>query len=685
MLLALFIPISVFGSISVFRLASYNAYKAESFADTDFIDMLIDVDEAQLQDSRFYDNNENAAIDFKMAFAKDYNGSPLCNCVITVTDPDGNVILQNYEAPCSDIAVKHYTLSYGVHPVDSGWLGNISSGLDNPLSKIGYESLSDCPPDTHKFINWLFEKKGVNTAGMSEAEIFDNYPDYYGEYCEDISRIYIYTTPRGYYNITISRTEESIEFLSKEHFITGGFRYRYLILILAVLGSVASLALGVLLFLSALYPLGEPGKAEKIPFELFLLLSAGIALLLYMLFDSSQTISHDKHLNLLVFIASVYLITLFVIWLLYSVFIRLRRRDWWKYTLVYSAYRIIDWFLHNLSDVLAVLLCSVSWVIVNILLTVLAFSNAALGVSLLVVFNLIAITFVVMIAAQWQKLKCIASNIAEGNTETLADTDRMLPPMKSFGEDLNKISMGMESAIEEQLRSERMKTDLITNVSHDLKTPLTSIVSYVGLLKKQNVENETAREYIDTLDRQSIRLGRLIEDLVEASKVTSGNVKVELAQVNVGELLEQAVSEYEMRLEQCMLTPVLTVNDGPLSAIADGRLLWRVFDNLLSNACKYALTGTRLYIDSCRDGENITIVFKNISASPLNIPAQELMERFVRGDSSRSTSGSGLGLTIAKSLTELQGGEFSLEIDGDLFKACVTLPLAESHTLLPPK
>ncbi len=681
LLLTIFIPFTVFGFISVFRLSSYNAYHAENFADTDFIDMLIDIDEAKLQDSSFYNNRNDAKTNFKLTFAEDYNGEPLCNCVITVTYPNGGVLLQNYTAPCNNIAVKHYTLTYGFHPVTSYWLSDISEGSDNPLSKVRYDTSSQCPVTHSQFAEWLLTEKGINTAGMTGTEIYSRYAQLYFDFCDDMSTVSVYTNPEGYYNITIARTEESIEFLSQEYFITRGYQYRYPILVITVISFILSLILSVLLFLSALRPVGEPRRAGKIPFELFLLLSAGAALLLYQFFDCSQNISDDKKLNLLAFISSVYLIALFCVSLLYSVFIRLRYRNWWKNTLIYSIYSIIDWFMHNLSDVASVLICCLAWVIINVVFAMIAIKNTAVGISLLIIFNLAVIAFVVIIAAQWQKLKKIASNIAEGNSGLLADTDRMLPSIKAFGNDLNKISLGMETAIEDQLRSERMKTDLITNVSHDLKTPLTSIVSYIGLLKAQDVENETARGYIDTLDRQSVRLGRLIEDLVEASKVTSGNVKVDLTQVNIRELLEQAVSEYEMRLEQCRITPVLSVQGGSMTAIADGRLLWRVFDNLLSNACKYAMTDSRLYIDSFSDGNDITVVFKNISASALNIPPEELMERFVRGDSSRSTSGSGLGLTIAKTLTELQNGSFSLEIDGDLFKAIVVLP-AEKQAIV---
>ena len=222
-----------------------------------------------------------------------------------------------------------------------------------------------------------------------------------------------------------------------------------------------------------------------------------------------------------------------------------------------------------------------------------------------------------------------------------------------------------------------MKTELITNVSHDLKTPLTSIVSYVDLLKKEELP-EKAAEYVEVLDRQSARLKKLTEDLVEASKASTGNLHVALESVDLGEFLEQAQAEYAARLLSAELEVVVQPPAGPLLARSDGRYLWRIMDNLLGNACKYAMSGTRVYLAAERREDRAVLSVKNISRERLNISADELMERFVRGDSSRNTEGSGLGLSIAQSLAALMGGKLELTVDGDLFKAEVFLPLAEA-------
>jgi signal transduction histidine kinase len=271
-----------------------------------------------------------------------------------------------------------------------------------------------------------------------------------------------------------------------------------------------------------------------------------------------------------------------------------------------------------------------------------------------------------------KKLKDGGERIASGDFSYKIDTNKMLWDFKKHGENLNNISAGLSKAVEERLKSERLKTELITNVSHDIKTPLTSIINYVDLLKKEQIENETAREYLAVLDRQSARLKKMTEDLVEASKASSGSIKVSPARTDIKELLSQAVGEYDERLKSCSLEPMIILPESELPVFCDGRLLWRVFDNLLGNICKYSLPTSRVYFSALEKDGKVEISFKNISKYPLNISSDELTERFVRGDSSRSTEGSGLGLSIAKSLTELQKGKFELFIDGDLFKAVIT-------------
>lgn len=240
----------------------------------------------------------------------------------------------------------------------------------------------------------------------------------------------------------------------------------------------------------------------------------------------------------------------------------------------------------------------------------------------------------------------------------------------SLAENINNIGEGLDRAIEEQVKSERMKSDLITNVSHDLKTPLTSIINYVDLIKKEeSIQPEYINDYINVLESKSKRLKLLIEDLFEASRVSSGNIELQISKIDLVQLLRQSIGELEEKLSKNNLYLKLNVPNDKVYIWADGRRMYRVFENLLSNIAKYSLEETRVYIDVYDYGENVKVTMKNISSYELNFDPSEIMERFKRADESRNTEGSGLGLAIARDLVDLQGGKFYIEIDGDLFKA----------------
>ncbi len=286
----------------------------------------------------------------------------------------------------------------------------------------------------------------------------------------------------------------------------------------------------------------------------------------------------------------------------------------------------------------------------------------------LVLLDLLVFLAVGFFALQLDRLKKGGERLAEGDLDYKIPTDHMYWDLQQHAKNLNAISDGMAVAVEERLKSERMKYELLTNVSHDIKTPLTSIINYVDLLRGEPIEGEHAQEYIEVLERQSAKLKKLITDLIEVSKATTGNITVHAERTHAGELLRQCVGEYSERFAAQNLEFILAVPDDEPSIYADGRLLWRIFDNLLGNIVKYALPGTRVYIDlECRENK-VVISLKNISRERLSISSDELMERFVRGDASRATEGSGLGLSIARSLTELMHGQFGLMVDGDLFK-----------------
>lgn len=290
------------------------------------------------------------------------------------------------------------------------------------------------------------------------------------------------------------------------------------------------------------------------------------------------------------------------------------------------------------------------------------------------VLQLIALVVVLYIVKDTNRLIDTIRQIREGNLDAKVTLNEKTSLYKELGDGINHIGDGLKMAVERSIKDERMKTELITNVSHDLKTPLTSIINYVSLLKAEKMPNTEAEHYIEVLETKSQRLKQLTEDLVEAAKATSGSIELEMMPIAFNELMKQAVGEFEDKYAEKNLTIVMDVLTEPAVVLADGRRLYRILENVLENAYKYALEGTRVYGDLCREDGKVTFTLKNVSAAALNISPDELMERFTRGDESRTTEGSGLGLSIAKDLTRLQGGEFEIILDGDLFKVQITFP-----------
>lgn len=370
--------------------------------------------------------------------------------------------------------------------------------------------------------------------------------------------------------------------------------------------------------------------------------------------------------------------------LLMSFAVRVKTQKLWKNTVIYWLCSRLWRFFRRLGRGAAYLakslplywkagLCWVGLSLVEL------FFLAALDSGDFFVFwlveKLVLTPLLLLLVVNLRRLQAGARRIAAGEDYTI-NLKYMVGDFRAHGETLNAIRDGLQTEVEARVKSERMKAELITNVSHDIKTPLTSIVSYVDLLQKEELGSDAAREYAAVLARQAQRLKKLTEDLVEASKASTGNIAVHLERTDLNVLLEQAAGEFADRLAEKHLELRLNCAQETLAATADGRLLWRVISNLMSNISKYALEGTRVYLTGEALAGRAVLTFRNISRYALNVSGDELMERFVRGDKSRSTEGSGLGLSIARSLTELQNGTFDILIDGDLFKVCVTLPLA---------
>lgn len=419
------------------------------------------------------------------------------------------------------------------------------------------------------------------------------------------------------------------------------------------------------------------GFFSKIPFDLF---TVGLVLMIYQLLSAAIYVSDIGFLpekTVLFALILVVIVSLFLGWCL-SLAKRIKLGAPWRNTLIY---RLPGWtwkLLKRVGRFLGYIKNNFSlvWETVIILLAaqfVLIALHAFLRESVLGlaywVLDILLMISVLYIAIMLHKLQAAGCEIARGNLDCRVDTKNMIGGFKKHAEDLNSISLGMARAVDERMKSERLKTELITNVSHDIKTPLTSIINYSDLISRAKCDDGKMAEYIEVLSRQSERLKKLIVDLIEVSKASTGNIEVSLAPCDAEVLLTQAIGEFEEKLSGNSLELIITKPKDPVMIMADGKLLWRVFDNLMDNVCKYTMPGTRVYLSLEEvDGEAV-ISFKNTSKSPLNIKAEELMERFVRGDSSRHTEGSGLGLSIARSLVELQSGIFSITIDGDFFRA----------------
>ena len=371
----------------------------------------------------------------------------------------------------------------------------------------------------------------------------------------------------------------------------------------------------------------------------------------------------DQNLQpyILPMVAAAVLLVVTAIWILV-----LLLRFLWNMALV---------ILNHAGIVMRVSICFVSYLLLQILLWVLS-GKGVLSVAMLAGVNLVVLALLVTDGMQRQKLLTAIQEINSEEGNTRISESGLFAINRQMAAAVNDLGDGLRHALQEQMKSERMKADLITNVSHDLKTPLTSVINYVDLLKREELHNEKANEYLEVLDQKSQRLKQLTEDLVEASRASSGNVVLDIRRIDVKELLMQTSGEFVERFEARGLQLVENFPQNPQYVDADGRRLWRIIENLFRNVEKYAMPHTRVYLDLINDGDRVAFSLKNISENPLNISPEELTERFTRGDESRSTEGSGLGLSIAKDLTEIQKGTFEIYLDGDLFKVTVSFPIA---------
>ena len=329
-------------------------------------------------------------------------------------------------------------------------------------------------------------------------------------------------------------------------------------------------------------------------------------------------------------------------------------------------------FSRNTAEKIKVLLVGGAFLFLQFLIIGCIFGGAEVFLLALMAVDVAAMILAIRKADGLDLIMDGLKKISDGELQYKIKTDTLTGKQKVMAEYINNIGSGLDAAVENSLKKERMQTELITNVSHDLKTPLTSIINYVDLMKRENPTDPKIQEYLRILDEKSQRLKVLTEDVVEASKASTGNIKLEMNDIDFVEMVQQVIGEFEEKFQEKNLTMMVHFTDEPSIIYADGQRMWRVLENVFGNVVKYAMEGTRVYAEISNRNKKVTFSLKNISAQPLNISADELTERFIRGDVARNTEGSGLGLSIAKSLTELQGGEFKLYLDGDLFKVMIT-------------
>lgn len=456
---------------------------------------------------------------------------------------------------------------------------------------------------------------------------------------------------------------------------------------------LASLSIAILCFVGLMSVAGRkpdseelyPGLLNKVPFDVMFLVGISVAVMpLGLAFE----VSSDEILVVILLAVSCLFCYGVCVGICMDTAVRIKQRSLWKNTLtaicfrlcmrclrfifrgIRKVYKDMKGLMHGVPFARRVVLI---YGFVSLIELCLLLAEAYLPVW--VILRLVLLPAILYTGLTLQKLKEGGEALANGNLSYHTDTEKMHGDLKEHGENLNSIAAGMAIAVEDRLKSERMKTELITNVSHDIKTPLTSIINYASLIGNESCENEKITEYASVLVRQSERLKRLIEDLVEASKASSGNLDVNLSPCDASVFISQADGEYEEKLKNAGLTLISRHPEQEVRIMADGRRMWRIFDNLMNNICKYAQSGTRVYVALEVVDNKAVFSFKNTSREELNVSPEELLERFVRGDASRNTEGNGLGLSIAKSMAELQNGSLEISTDADLFKAVLTFPV----------
>ncbi len=605
---------------------------------------------------------------------------------------------QEYNGYCADIlaAISDISYNYEEYREFSERLGDGKTNVfyDFNLTLMGNQmeisNFSEEEYPKEQFEKYLaYEPQSLqlttNTTGYIEVEdIFNVLKQYEYAYPETAS-IFIGLDNSYPVNDAFSNASRAYDFL---------YRYKYILFV--------GIGLGILIwFVQLLYLSVNTQKTsageeliwfDKIPSEIFILIAVGFGILtnvavkfMIPLWSDNDYIVKNRFTLAVITGCIELLISIVFCVLWYSLIRRFKNRIFWKNSACYVVVEHLrKWGIvvyNNAPSVIRAIVTAGFIIILNFLGGIrflFAFPRFSCIWVLLLLLALDAIIISIWIDTQIKRKRIVEGlqRIKEGDHTYQIPTDDLHGENRKVANAVNSIGEGIHQAVEASMKDERLKADLITNVSHDIKTPLTSIINYVDLLKREKIETEPVKGYIEVLDGKTQRLKQLTEDLVEASKISSGNITLYMEKINLSELVMQTIGEFSEKFEEKNLQVVDGFSQVPVYITADSRRIFRVVENLFSNIYKYAMPGTRVYLDrKVFDTGYVSLTIKNISAQPLNIDASELTERFIRGDVSRSTEGSGLGLSIAKNLTELQGGYFDIFLDGDLFRVTLTFPV----------
>lgn len=597
---------------------------------------------------------------YESRFAKENS-----NYFFTITDADGNVLLSNYTDAYQYSDATAYTLHRNPQP------------RRETKTFSSEEAMSE-------YLESLYEQYGDGDVSASSGSIVNEQTG------EETFELQVQYTVYDSETVTItgyvrSNLEAKDEIYYNLFWLDKLISVRNWLIVIGASSLVLTIALLVFLLSSAGHKEGE----EKIHLTWFDRIPLDLLLFIWICLGGITVAMGDVVYSQTEAIAFASMVVLcwvpLILVLLMSFASRVKAGTVFKnnvlYWLLTKIKKFLRWLWHGLCYLVRSLplywKAGVFWAALSLLEMMFVLVSGS-GETLTFWFfeKLVLTAVLILIVINMRRLQEGAKRIAAGEVDYTIDLTHMIGDFKAHGEDLNCIRDGLQTAVDERVKSERMKAELITNVSHDIKTPLTSIVNYVDLLKKEELGSDTAREYVAVLERQAQRLKKLTEDVVEASKASTGSIPVNLERTDLNVLLSQAAGEFTDRFAEQKLELRFSASQEQTYVMADGRLLWRVFSNLMSNVGKYALEGTRVYLSIDVQRGRAVISLKNISRYPLNVSGEELMERFVRGDKSRTSEGSGLGLSIARSLTELQGGVFDITVDGDLFKVTISFETA---------